>query len=403
MAVPDPRRLSGGAGQALAGATILQAVPALEDDRIGRSALDLALGLLRAGARAIVAGGGGPLVGELQAVGGEWMEFGFTATRRWARRRHARALRDLLAAERVDLVHVHGAEIARDLLAGAWRASVPLAATYYGLPGRAASSRFRSDPLARADAILAPSQFAADLIVRRHGVAADRIGVIAHGIDTVWFDPAAVRADRIAALRSAWRVHPDERIVLAPGRPAGSPEHLTLVDAARILVNGGLRDVVFVVLERPAAGEEPDALQARIAAQGLAAVVRCVGRCSDMPAAYAAADLVVLSAERGAAFEETAAEALAMARPVIASGIGALPETVLAPPRVAAAQRTGWLTKPRDALDLARALAAALALDDQMLAQLCARARAFAERKFSPARICEATLAVYAALLARGR
>jgi glycosyltransferase involved in cell wall biosynthesis len=391
---------SGRTGRILAGATILQAVLSLDDDRVGRAALDSALGQLRAGARAIVAGGGGQLVGELQAVGGEWMDFALTTGHALKRRRNLQAFRDLLAVERVDLVHAHGAEMTRPAVAGTREASIPVVATCYGLPSRRRSRSFRADPLSQADAVLAPSQFVADLIARHCGVAAERIGVIPPALDTAWFDPAAVRADRVAALRHEWQIHPDERIIVAAGPLAPGNGHLTLVDAVRILVNGGLRDTVFVV---GAAGGDGDAyahaLDARIVAQGVGAMVRRVGRCADMPAAYAAADLVVQSAERATAFEEDAAQAQAMARPVIASNIGALPEIVLGPPRVAAENRTGWLVRPRDPLDLARALATGLMVEAELWHALGSRARQFAEWKFSERRVTDATLAVYGALL----
>ena len=59
--------------RSLAGATILQIVPALSDDPAGHAAVDIALALLQSGARAIVAGDGGPLVGDLRAFGGDWL------------------------------------------------------------------------------------------------------------------------------------------------------------------------------------------------------------------------------------------------------------------------------------------------------------------------------------------
>jgi glycosyltransferase involved in cell wall biosynthesis len=394
---------SGRTGRILAGATILQTVPALNDDRVGRAALNLALAQLRCGARAIIAGGGGQLVGELQAVGGEWMEFALTSGHLLKRRRTLQAFRDLLAAERVELVHAHGPEMTRSAVAGARDASIPTVATYYGLPPRRPRRSFRANPLSQADAVLAYSQFAGDLLVRHCGVAADRIGVIAPAIDTAWFDPAAVSADRVAALRHEWQVRPDERIILAAAPLARGNGQMTLIDAVRMLVNGGLSDAVFVV--GPAGGDDEafaEAVDARIVAQGIGGTVRRVGACSDMPAAYAAADLVVLAAERTTAFEENAAQAQAMARPVVASSIGALPEIVLAPPRVPAENRTGWLVRPRDPLDLARGLASALMVEPEHWHMLGSRARQFAERKFSERRVTDATLAVYGALLEAG-
>jgi hypothetical protein len=59
--------------RSLAGATILQLVPALRDDPVDHAAIEIALALLQSGARAMIAGDGGALVGELRAFGGEWL------------------------------------------------------------------------------------------------------------------------------------------------------------------------------------------------------------------------------------------------------------------------------------------------------------------------------------------
>src|SRR5450759_4906835 len=85
----------------LAGATILQLVPALRDDPAGRAAVDIALTLLQSGARAIVAGDGGPLVGELRAFGGEWLPMPNDTFNPLRIRRNARQLANLIAAERI--------------------------------------------------------------------------------------------------------------------------------------------------------------------------------------------------------------------------------------------------------------------------------------------------------------
>jgi len=84
----------------------------------------------------------------------------------------------------------------------------------------------------------------------------------------------------------------------------------------------------------------------------------------------------------------------------VVSDLGAAPETVLAPPEVAAAARTGWRVPPGDSGALAGALAEALALGPAERAALAARARAHAGR-FSVAAMRAATLAAYDRLLSR--
>ena len=85
-----------------------------------------------------------------------------------------------------------------------------------------------------------------------------------------------------------------------------------------------------------------------IVAHGLRSIFRRVGRCADMPAAYAAAAFVCIPGHRATLFSQIAAEAQSVGRPVIASDVGALREAVLTARRVGADGRTGWLAPPGD-------------------------------------------------------
>src|SRR5450759_4227084 len=95
--------LAAAARRSLAGATVLQLVPALRDDPAGHAAVDIALALLQSGARAIIAGEGGPLVGELRAFGGEWLPMPNDTFNPLRIRGNARRLANLIASERIDI------------------------------------------------------------------------------------------------------------------------------------------------------------------------------------------------------------------------------------------------------------------------------------------------------------
>jgi glycosyltransferase involved in cell wall biosynthesis len=77
-----------------------------------------------------------------------------------------------------------------------------------------------------------------------------------------------------------------------------------------------------------------------------------------MPAAFAAADTVLVSAIEPPILGRVVAEAQAMGRPVVTSNVGVLPEHLVTPPEMPEEVRTGWLAEPGDAADFARALAA---------------------------------------------
>src|SRR5439155_26367920 len=216
-------------------------VPALGDDHAGQGVLDVALGLVRAGARLIVASAEGPLLPELQGFGGEWVECASERVGFWQWRRSRRTLEELVQSERVDLVHARGTGPTRLATAAAGDSAAWIV---IGCGAEAvAPDRAYARALLRADRVVAQSGYLADLIIDAQHVARDRVVVIPRPVDTKRFDPAAVSVERVAALRRAWRVERGERIVLVPGRLDPGKGQLVLIDAVRMLVSGGLRHV----------------------------------------------------------------------------------------------------------------------------------------------------------------
>jgi glycosyltransferase involved in cell wall biosynthesis len=385
----------------LPGATVLQIVPALVDEPAARAAVNVASALLRSGARALVAGGAGLLIGQLQALGGEWVQYASVTRNPIKLRSNARALAELIARERIDVVHAYSGPAAWSARIAIHGTDAWLVTTYAGAPAeRMELASLYRKALTSGHRVMAESEHAADLVIKRHKLAPERIVAIPPSVDTARFDPGAVSAERVEILRHGWGIRPGWRVILVPGRLSSARGQMTLVDAVRILVNGGMRGVAFILADDGHGdGEYAQAIAHRIEAQGIGGLVRRVGHCADMPAAYAIADIVTVPSIEPATFSQIAAEAHAMAKPVIASAIGALPEIVLGPPRVDDDARTGWLVNPSDPIALARALAAALALDDSILQATGSRARRQAEASFSPSRVAAAALAVYASLL----
>jgi glycosyltransferase involved in cell wall biosynthesis len=120
-----------------------------------------------------------------------------------------------------------------------------------------------------------------------------------------------------------------------------------------------------------------------------------------MPAAFLAAHAAVAASNAPEALGRSAVEAQAMGTPVIVTDLGALPESVRAPPDAPAAARTGWRVAPSDPRALAEGIAAALSLRASQRAAMQRRARAHVVAHFSLQGMVEATLDVYEKLLAR--
>jgi len=389
----------------LPGATVLQIVPALNDQPTARAAVSVAAALLQIGARAMVASAPGMLVAQLQALGGEWVQMETTTHNPLRLQRSARRLGELIKAERVDVIHAYGAPAAWSARRAIKDTSTFLVTTYAGAPpARKERGSFYLGALTAGHRIITESGYAADLILKQRNLPADRIVAISPSIDTARFDPSAVSRERIAILRHSWGIRPGWRLALVPGALTPACGQMTAVDAVRILINGGMRGVVVVVAgESEGDDDYARALDMRIEAQGLGGLVRRIEQCPDMPAAYVMADLVIVPCVEPHTFAVAAAEAQVMAKPVIASSVGVLPEIILAPPHVEPDARTGWLVPPAEPVELARAVATALALDDSIRQAIGRRARELAAKRFSARHVAASVLAVYAELLAHGQ
>ncbi len=386
----------------IAGATILQIVPALYEEPNARAAINVAFALLQAGARALIAADDGPLVGELRAFGGEWIEFPNANVNPLRLRKNARFLENLIAAERVDIVHAQSA-------GGAWSARVAAARMAFWLvttlPDAPVRSRlpFRiARALAQGDRIIAPSIYAATPLMERYRLANDQVTIIPRQIDTAVFDPLAVRPERPEALRSAWRIPNHARIVLVPGRVAPWNGQIIVPDVARVLADEGVESVVFVIVGEHATHRKYAREIMTLAQEhGVKHLLRLTGHCVDMPAAFACADVVAVTAIEPPLLGSVVAQAQAMGRPVVTSDVGMLPEHVLVPPRMPEELRTGWVAAPADPIGLAHTIKLAFELDPTDYQAMAARAREFAEYMFSPESAAAATRAVYMSLLAR--
>ncbi|WP_449411886.1 glycosyltransferase family 4 protein [Methylobacterium komagatae] len=388
----------------LAGATVLQIIPDLDAGGAERTTVDVAAGLAAAGARALVATEGGRLVGELQAKGGHWLRFPAAAKNPLRMAVNTLRLAALCRREGVNLIHARSRAPAWVALGAARRLGIPFVTTYHGsYSGRTGVKVLYNSVMARGDVVIANSRYTAQLIQQLHPAeAGDRLRVIYRGTDLGAFNPHAVGPGRVEALRRAWGVEPHHRVVLLAARLTAWKGHRCLIEAAALMRQQGVQDLAIVLAGDPQGRTSYEReIDALVAARGLDGIVRRVGHCTDMPAAFRAASVVAVPSIEPEAFGRSAVEAQALGTPVVVSDLGAVPETVLAPPDVPTGQRTGWRVPAGDAAALAASLTDALSLGASARDALARRCRAHVETNFSLERMVGDTLAVYAELLGR--
>ncbi len=380
--------------------TILQIIPELATGGAELSAIEIAAAVVRAGGRAIVLSEGGRMADRLAAVGGELVIFPAAMKNPMKLLANATAIERIARKENVDLIHARSRAPAWSALIAARRAKLPFVTTYHGIyneKGRA--KRLYNSVMARGDIVIANSRYTADIVKKRYATPEERIRVIYRGVDLDAFDPAVVSAERVKNLRDKWGVTDSQRIILHAARLTKWKGQGDVI-AAAARIRDKVRDCVFI-LAGDAQGRDDyrQGLLDQIASAGLEGIVRLVGHVDDIPAAFAASHIAFVASNEPEAFGRAAAEAQAMACPVISTNIGAPPETVLAPPRVAESDRTGWLVAPSDIDNYESVLLEALSLDDASRAEIGARARSHVMEMFSTFKMQRLTLAVYDELL----
>lgn len=381
---------------------VLQVVPSLEAGGAERATIDIAAALAARGDRALVASEGGRLEAELAEAGAEIFRLPAAAKNPIAMAMNVRRLSRLIRSEKVDLIHARSRAPAWSAYFACRATEIPFVTTFHGSYGEEnAAKRLYNSVMVRGDAVIANSRYTAQLIAERYDTLQERIAIIPRGTDLTRFDPAAVNEERRAALRARWGLSAGDRVALNLARLTGWKGQRILIEATAEPPLAEIGNLV-VVIAGDAQGRDQYRLELELlaAARGVGDRVRIVGHCSDTPAALSLASVAVIASTEPEAFGRTAIEAAAMGVPVVATALGATAETVLAPPYVKPAERTGWLVRPGDKADLAAAIGEAVRFPTMQRGLLAGRARHQAESFATPA-MQSATLAVYDRLLHR--
>ncbi len=387
--MPSLAPASGGAAP-----VILQVLPALETGGVERGTVDIAGAIAEAGGRSLVASEGGRMANELHRVGAEHITLPLSTKSPFAIRRNARRLAEVIRANGVDIVHARSRAPAWSALFASRRTGAHFVTTFhdtynFGPPFK----KLYNSVMTRGERVIAISQFIADHMVKTYKTDPSKIRVIYRGVNMDIFDPQKVPAVRVIQLAEQWRLADGIPVVLLPARLTRWKGQALLIEALARLGDGNVR--CLLVGDDQGRAKYRRELERLVRRHKLDSVVHIVGECSDMPAAYKLADVVVSASTDPEAFGRVMVEAQAMGKPVIGAAHGASSELILP-------DRTGWLFEPGNAEQLAGALSAALSLDTGAREALSNAAIANVRARFSKTRMCHDTLDLYREILAPG-
>ncbi|MFA7263421.1 MAG: glycosyltransferase family 4 protein [Caulobacter sp.] len=380
--------------------TLLQVTPELETGGAEQTTIDVAQAVIAAGGKALVASRGGRMTSRLVSDGGRLVQMPVQSKNPLVMLGNAARLIDLIRAEKVSLVHARSRAPAFSALWAAHATGVPFIATYHGVYNAHNSlKRWYNAVMTRGDLVIANSDYTRDHVLAEHHLDPARIITIPRGVDLTRFDPRKVPAARVEALRKVWGLpkRGSKVLFVLGGRLTRIKGHLSIIAAAARMKAAGREDFVIVF-----AGDDQGRTEFRqeiltaIADAGLTDVVRVVGHCDDMPAAFRLADVALLPTLKPESFGRAAVEPQIMERPVIVSDHGGARETVVE-------GETGWRVPPGDIDAWARAMTTAITVGGEQRLKMGQTAAIRARRLYSVDAMCEATLAVYARVLEGGR
>jgi glycosyltransferase involved in cell wall biosynthesis len=233
----------------------------------------------------------------------------------------------------------------------------------------------------RTDALVAVSPEVRDELVELGVGRQAQYRVIPVGLD---LGPFLAVAGPSGRLRGALGLGPEVPLVGALGRLVPIKDHETLLSAL-----AGLPGVHLAVLGD---GELRAVLEGRARALRIAGRVHFTGWWPDVPGALADLDVVALSS-RNEGTPVALVEALAAARPVVATDVGGVGHVVQH-------GETGWLVAPGDPAGLASALGEAL-FDRARASRMAEEGRRRVSERFGSSEMVEAHRELYRELLRR--
>jgi glycosyltransferase involved in cell wall biosynthesis len=364
----------------------------LEADDPARGAVDLTLISQRSGWRAIIASAGGRLVHDAERAAVPHRTVPFTRpgfVNAWLCRNEVDTI---IGKEHPCIIHAHGFEMLPFACSASRAHNLPLVADLtQPIADLKRGRRLLAHLIETHSLVRVPTEFMGRHLCDDLGLPMERVYHVPPGIDLQLFGAKPISAERLAAVARLWRL-PEHGVVALLPLPLipGAGHDVFLKALARV----AKEESIFAVLignDRFAPGfrAEIEESVARLHLQGQVVMPEF---CTDWPAAFWLASVVVApnTAPRGE--NRTLLAAQAMGRPVIVTATGANAEMIKD-------GETGWTVPPDDAEALVDALREAIRLDTQQRLDLAEATRNFIASTFPHAEWFEEIVGMYETLL----
>jgi glycosyltransferase involved in cell wall biosynthesis len=353
---------------------VLQVLPALEGGGVEQETLLIAGAVSRApGMKSFVASAGGPLVKNLLENGSSHVALPLNKKNPYTLWRNSQRLIKIIKKYNIQIIHVRSRAPAWSCIRAAHKTGIKLVSTIHGAYKcqNAIKKKYNSG-MVNVDRVIAISEYIKDYVLHEYNVNSERLTLIPRGIDTNYFIPQPLSANKVPTL-------------VIPARFTRLKGHLVALEAISMI-----KTPVKVILAGAGNGKT----------KYHAEIERCINNfhlqdrvdiipyTPDIKVIYAMADIVLNPSLVPEAFGRTIAEAMAMEKLVIASDLGA-------PKEIIQNDESGWLVPAGNPEMLAKKIQYVLDLPSAERKRIGGAARARVQSNYTLENMCEKTLQLY--------
>jgi glycosyltransferase involved in cell wall biosynthesis len=356
---------------------IIQLLPELNEGGVERGVVDLNRELILRGYESIVISAGGKLASQINLDGGTHIALDICSKNIFTFWSRKNKLQKIIKYLKPDILHARSRVPAWLVHYANKTLKIPFVTTVHGFN----SVSFYSEVMTYGDEVICVSGAIKDYIQKNYNTNENKIIVIPRGIDLVKFNPNNLDLNFIDNFSQEYNLI-NKYIVTSVGRITQLKDIETFIKAIGKakqnipniigLIVGGVRDDKQ---------EYFNSLKALVKSLNLEENIIFTGSQSKVAEIYNISNVVISSSKKPETFGRSAAEALSMNTPVIATNHGGILDIVKQ-------NKTGWLFEIEDSNELSNCI---IESKDHKLVNL----RKFVEERFTLDNMVDKTIEVY--------
>ena len=294
----------------------------------------------------------------------------------------------------IDIVHARSRAPAWSCLLSCFITRRKFVTTFHGTYNFSNSlKKFYNSVMVRSKLVIAGSNFIFNHINENYEKflkSKNKLMVIFRGINLEYYNKKNVSENKVNKLISAWKVDPDKKIILLPGRLTPWKGQDLFIEAVNVLIEDYNKSNFQAIILGSDQGRNvySKKLFGLVQRYQLSQKIKFINHCSEMPVAYSMSDIIVSSSIEPEAFGRIAVESQAMEKPIVASDIGGSKETIVN-------GKSGFLYKSGDPRELAKVLNNIMELDQEALYSIGKEGRRNVTRRFDVEQMCKTTFTEY--------